>query len=487
MISFQTNVSALEAQNNMRVNEDMQSKTIQQLTSGYRINSSGDDASGLAIANQFRSNIAELTQGVQNANQGLSQLQIIDGGLNNISQLLDRLKTLATESASSTFTGNRATLNQEYQQDVAEITRQATNINLNNGGSFNTVMNIYIGGAKTTGNAQVTVDLSGSGSAVDASSLGIANTNVLGGGVGISGNTTRLDAPGGTFVVGTAGTDDQTFTFQVYNNGTSQTVTAKVAASANGSTLSSVLSSLNGQLNQYGITAQTGNDGTLQFSGSTAFTVTDNGGSGTSLLSNDTNGTAANTSNYIINGQATYAAVAQTLSFETSAGAATVTLAGTDSLTGAIAKINQQTSPLGVYAVENAAGTGISFQSANSFSVNASAGSGVFAASGYNTAAAPTTPSNTNAAAAINAINTAVANLGLVQGKVGAGENKLNYAINLAQSQITNFSAAESQIRDADVATAAANLTKGQVLQQASVAALAQANSAPQSVLKLLQ
>ena len=487
MISFQTNVSALEAQNNMRVNEDMQSKTIQQLTSGYRINSSGDDASGLAIANQFRSNIAELTQGVQNANQGLSQLQIIDGGLNNISQLLDRLKTLATESASSTFTGNRATLNQEYQQDVAEITRQATNINLNNGGSFNTVMNIYIGGAKTTGNAQVTVDLSGSGSAVDASSLGIANTNVLGGGVGISGNTTRLDAPGGTFVVGTAGTDDQTFTFQVYANGTSQTVTAKVAASANGSTLSSVLSSLNGQLNQYGITAQTGNDGTLQFSGSTAFTVTDNGGSGTSLLSNDTNGTAANTSNYIINGQATYAAVAQTLSFETSAGAATVTLAGTDSLTGAIAKINQQTSPLGVYAVENAAGTGISFQSANSFSVNASAGSGVFAASGYNTAAAPTTPSNTNAAAAINAINTAVANLGLVQGKVGAGENKLNYAINLAQSQITNFSAAESQIRDADVATAAANLTKGQVLQQASVAALAQANSAPQSVLKLLQ
>ena len=85
------------------------------------------------------------------------------------------------------------------------------------------------------------------------------------------------------------------------------------------------------------------------------------------------------------------------------------------------------------------------------------------------------------------ACTAAVSNLGLVQGKVGAGENKLNYAINLAQSQITNFSAAESQIRDADVAKAAANLTKGQVLQQASVAAMAQANSEPQSVLKLLQ
>src|SRR5438309_7656150 len=100
MISFQTNVDSLAAQNNMRLNGSMQSQTVQQLTSGFRINSSGDDASGLAIANGFRSSIAELTQGVQNASQGLSQLQIIDGGLNNISQLLDRLKTLATESAS---------------------------------------------------------------------------------------------------------------------------------------------------------------------------------------------------------------------------------------------------------------------------------------------------------------------------------------------------------------------------------------------------
>ena len=82
---------------------------------------------------------------------------------------------------------------------------------------------------------------------------------------------------------------------------------------------------------------------------------------------------------------------------------------------------------------------------------------------------------------------TAVTNLGLVQGKVGAGENKLNYAVNLAQSQITNYSAAESGIRDADVAAQAANLTKAQVLQQASLAALAQANSAPQAVLSLLK
>ena len=85
------------------------------------------------------------------------------------------------------------------------------------------------------------------------------------------------------------------------------------------------------------------------------------------------------------------------------------------------------------------------------------------------------------------AINQAVTLLGTVQGKVGAGENDLQYAIQLAQSQVSNFSAAESQIRDADIATEAANLTKAQVLEQSSVAALAQANSAPQALLKLLQ
>lgn len=100
MISLQTNIDSMNAQDNLSANHNMQSKTIQQLTSGYRINSSGDDAAGLAIANGYRSSVNELTQGVSNANDGVSQLQIIDGGLGNISSILDRMKTLATQSAS---------------------------------------------------------------------------------------------------------------------------------------------------------------------------------------------------------------------------------------------------------------------------------------------------------------------------------------------------------------------------------------------------
>jgi flagellin len=88
---------------------------------------------------------------------------------------------------------------------------------------------------------------------------------------------------------------------------------------------------------------------------------------------------------------------------------------------------------------------------------------------------------------AVSAIAAAITVLGTAQAAVGKGQNQLNYAIGLAQSQISNFSAAESRIRDADVAAEAANLTKAQVLQQASMAAMAQANSAPQAVLSLLK
>jgi len=75
-ISIQTNVASLEAQNFIRINNNFQSNTIEQLSSGYRINSSADDAAGLAVANKYSGNIAELNQGVLNANNGVSALQM---------------------------------------------------------------------------------------------------------------------------------------------------------------------------------------------------------------------------------------------------------------------------------------------------------------------------------------------------------------------------------------------------------------------------
>src|SRR5215813_4916513 len=149
-----TNVPSLIAQDNLRQTSNFQQKTIERVTSGLRITASGDDAAGLAIANGFRSDIAVLTQGVRNANDGISTLQIIDGGINNISKLLDRARTLATQSASGTFTGSRSVLNSELQSVLQEVDRQAQAIGLDRGGQFAKALSIFIGGGKA--NAGIT-------------------------------------------------------------------------------------------------------------------------------------------------------------------------------------------------------------------------------------------------------------------------------------------------------------------------------------------
>jgi flagellin len=434
------------------------------------------------VANQYQSSIAELTQGVLNGNQGVNSLQIADGGLSNITTILQRLKTLATESASTTFQGDRANIDVEYQQLVTQVTQQASNIGLAAGGQLNSLNSVYIGGGNTASNSQITIDLSGAQNQVDATGLGISSTSVLGGGTELTGNTIRLDAPGDSFLV----SGSQTFTFNLIQNNNATSITATVTGGSSGLSESAVVNSLNSQLSAYGISAQVGSDGQLSFGGGTAFTVSTTTSAADAIAT--TAAHATNNGVYSTAGATTFTGVAETLTFQNGNGTASITLGTSDTVDTALAAINAKTASLGIYAVKNDAGTGISFQSTSNFSASTTAAAGAFTATGAQTITDPTTSStaNGNALAALTAINAAITQLGQVQARVGAGENKLGYAISLANSQITNFSAAESGIRDADVATAAANLTKAQVLQQASVAALAQANSAPQALLKLL-
>ena len=182
--SINTNIASLQAQEYLRVSSDFQQKTINRVTSGLRIVNSGDDAAGLAIANGFRSDRAVIGQGVRNANDGVSTLQTIDGGLNNVSQLLDRARTLAAQSASGTFTGDRSVLNSEFQSVLSEIDRQSQAIGLNTGGTFVKNLNVFIGGgrgstnAETISNGSVSLDLSES--AVDTRSLKLKGNQVTG-------------------------------------------------------------------------------------------------------------------------------------------------------------------------------------------------------------------------------------------------------------------------------------------------------------------
>lgn len=179
-----TNVASLLSREYLRQTSESQGKAINRVTSGLRIIASGDDAAGLAIANGLRSDQAVLAQGVRNANDGLSALQTLDGGMNNISKLLDRARSLATQSASGTFTGDRKVLNTEFSSVIGEIDRQAQAVGLTTGGAFAQSLSVFIGGGRaangisTTTNGSVDVDLSTS--TVDAKSLGLRGARAQG-------------------------------------------------------------------------------------------------------------------------------------------------------------------------------------------------------------------------------------------------------------------------------------------------------------------
>ena len=156
MASFSvvTNVAASNAQANLYATNVGLKTALTRVSSGYRINSSGDDAAGLAVANGHRTKVAILNQGIRNANDGLSTLQIKDGALDNISKLLDRMATLATQAASNAFTGDPTTLDNEFQDLIDEIDREANVAGLaGSGGRFSVF--ISADGANGTVGGQV--------------------------------------------------------------------------------------------------------------------------------------------------------------------------------------------------------------------------------------------------------------------------------------------------------------------------------------------
>src|SRR5471030_1397857 len=154
--SVVSNISASNAQANLiQTNLSLQ-KAITRLSSGLRINNAGDDAAGLAAANTYRSTQAVLNQGVQNANDGLSTLQIKDGAMSNISTLLDRLSTLATQSASASSSVNRTQLNGEFQDVLKEVDREANVAGLTSSQGFS----VFVSNDGTNGKVGGTVGAS---------------------------------------------------------------------------------------------------------------------------------------------------------------------------------------------------------------------------------------------------------------------------------------------------------------------------------------
>jgi flagellin len=500
--------------------------------------------------------------------------------LNNISQLLDRASTLATESASGTFTGDRATLNNEYQSVLGEINRQAQSIGLNTGGTFAKNLAVFIGGGNgATGASQITngsvsVDLSTS--TVDTQSLGLAGftagyqvasgspdsglydlsassaTSVANIIAGTAATTTTFDINGPGFSVGQGG--PVAITVNLANVGDTSSLASAInagitAAESTGTPQAGALAVANVQA-----VIHTGADGHQQLlftSANSAFQVLATDATSNGLLGN----LGTNVGGLATNATVTPEAVGASSSFQSggtqqTAGAVFTALAGnatpgdedsevltfvannsdgapqklavtldggTAGLTiaGALTTINtalQQTGNAALQSIVATTDTGVTatgkifFSSNNTSPFEVSIGqttNGLGAglpATGFTanqntiaqsavvgTGATSDISTIADAANAVGALAESVTILGNAQAAVGRGENLFNYATNLAQSQLTNDETAESGIRDANEATEAANLTKAQILLQAGVAALAQANAAPQNILTLLK
>jgi flagellin len=131
-LSILNNVASLAAQNQLAITGSGLQKTLFRLSSGSRINSGADDAAGLAIADGLQANITGLTQSARNANDGVGQLQVADGALAQVTTLLNRAVTLATESATGTVSNTQRTaLDSEFTAIKAEIDRIGTTTNFN--------------------------------------------------------------------------------------------------------------------------------------------------------------------------------------------------------------------------------------------------------------------------------------------------------------------------------------------------------------------
>jgi flagellin len=176
--SVVTNLASLNGQAALSNTSLNLQKTLGRLSSGLRINSSADDAAGLAVANRDMLDVHTLDAGVQSANDGISNLQISDGAMTNITALLDRATTLASQAVSDTFLGSRTTLDNEFQSVLSEITRTATAAGLETGNAALNARSVFVGNTQTNTSVAVSFVTFAITTAVDAQGLGISTQNI---------------------------------------------------------------------------------------------------------------------------------------------------------------------------------------------------------------------------------------------------------------------------------------------------------------------
>lgn len=367
------NIASLNTQRQLNTNTVNQSKNIEKLSSGLRINRAGDDAAGLAISEKMRGQIRGLDQAARNSQDGISLIQTAEGALNETHSMLQRMRELVVQSNNDTNTGaDRASIQQEVAQLTAEITDTA------NRTEFNT-QKLLTGalGVKASGTGTAEAGLKAAGVTLDVAAAA-------------TGKTFTLAQPSGT-------------TISLSDGATTQVITVADA---------------------------TAFSGTLNF---------------------DKLGVKLSST-----GNVDYSAAANLGTIITSGNSATLQIGANSGQT-----------------------LSLSFNDMRATALGTSAGNRV--------SDVDVTSTTQTFATRLQIVDDAIKQVSDERSKMGAAQNRLEHTINNLNTSSENLSAAESRIRDVDMAKEMSEQTKNSILAQAAQAMLAQANQQPQGVLQLLR
>ena len=513
--TINTNIASLNSQRNLNSSQAALGTSLQRLSSGLRINSAKDDAAGLAISERFTSQVRGNNQAARNANDGISLAQTAEGGLSTAGDLLQRIRELAVQSANgSNSASDRKSIQNEVSALSKELDRVATSTQFNGqnvldgsltstqfqvGANSNQVINIGVQSAKASDIGNNTIkptDTATSLSQAVATTAANLDDDVT---TGLGDDTLSISSG--------AGVQTDVFVKTANPTGTPPVI---------GDTAKSIAAKVNATTQTSGVSAQAKTVATISDieDGAVNFQLR-----GANSKANDANSKAVTITAKVVGGDLSALAQAVNAQSNTTNITATVKVdsAGKKELeltdiTGNDIQIAAQTGDVALQGtarlrgadVNGAAGTGVvltstasavvggrvEFSSDSGFSISSTnttvtggtnVGSDLQAVSGLDVS----TVEGSNAAlltidSALNAINSNRAALGAIQ-------NRFASTISNLQTTTENLSASRSRIQDTDFAAETASLTRGQILQQAGTAILAQANSLPNGVLSLLR
>ncbi len=442
-----TNLSSLVAQNSLTASGSKLATALQQLSSGMRINTAADDAAGFAITQSMTSQINGLNQASRNANDGVSLAQTAAGSLQEVVNDLQTMRDLAVQSLNATnSTTDRSDLDSQFQQLKADIDAVATQTQFN---GVNLLDGSFQGATFQVGaNAGQTITVASIGSS-KSNNIGTYYTGALS-----TANATVKTASGATLTVGatvTAGTysaanlagatdlgtavNGATVTLAVQVDGTNYTTSAITLTGTASTDMKSIAAAINQAISPAGNLAATVN------AAGTAIVISGSAIAGTGHVINTSVASATD-------------AAGNALTLTAAQASSTLTDLGIDN-----------TDTVGAFTAGGTVSTSSAAQFLNGLDVK----------------------SVDNSNLVLISIDNALQQLATSSADLGAYQNRFQAAILGLTTNSTNLTSARSQIQDTDYALATSQLSKAQILQQASTAMVAQANTIPQNILTLLQ